>query len=312
MRNPQPRRKRWWRIAGGLLAVLLAGLGFGGWWILTQVLPYAIVNTVRLERTLHYVGVMPASMGLRADPVDLQAEPGIKLKGFFVRAEGLRKGTVVLLHGHNSCKEAMLHLAKRLASHGFNSLLYDSRGCGESGGRFCTYGFYEKQDCSRWVDELAHRYGDQVGPVSIYGNSFGGAVALQAMAVDGRFRCGIVESTFATLHEVVHDYEQHMFGLRLDALTDVALARGGVLAHFPPDAVKPEEAALLIHCPVLVVHGTNDHDVSWRYGERIYQHLTAESSRWYPIEGADHGNLWTKGGEAYEGAFLGFLEAHGT
>ena len=312
MINPRLWWERWRKIIGALLVTVTLAGGYGGWWILTRVLPYSIVGTVRLERTLRYPGVTPASMGLRAEALDLNVAPELELKGWFVRAEGARKGTVVLLHGHNSCKEAMLRLAKRLSEHGFNSLVYDSRGCGESGGRFCTYGFYEKGDCSRWVDELMRRFGDEVGPVSVYGNSFGGAVALQAMAEDRRFRCGVVESTFATLREVVHDYGQHLSGVRLDALTDLALARGGVLARFPPDAVKPEQAATMIRCPVLIVHGTGDRDISWRYGERIFHHLKVAGSRWYPIQGADHGNLWTRGGEAYEKAFLAFLDAHGT
>ena len=205
----------------------------------------------------------------------------------------------------------MLPLAKLLAQHGFNSLAYDSRGCGESGGQYGTYGFYEKRDCSRCLDELLRRYGPEVGPVSIFGNSYGGAVALQTMAEDGRFRCGIVESTFATLREVVRDYEAKTVGVRLDALTDAALARAGTIAHFPPDAVKPEDSARTIQCPVLVVHGTADTDIAMRYGARVFQNLRTSGSRWYPIQGAGHGDLWAKGGDAYRQAVLDFLEAHG-
>lgn len=311
--DDQSRRKRlgWrWLAGGGLVFVLLAILG--GWWVTNQVLPYAIVGTNRLERTLHYGGVTPASLGLNGEAVGLRVAPDIALKGWFVRAQAAPKGTVLLLHGHNSCKEAELQLAKRLATHGFNSLCYDSRGCGESGGRFCTYGFYEKGDCSRYLDELLRRYGETVvGPVSIYGNSFGGAVALQVMAQDRRFRCGIVESTFATLREVVRDYEKNLVGVRLDPLTDRALARGGVLAHFPPDLVRPEESAKAIRCPVLVVHGTADTDISSRYGERIFRNLSSAGSQWFPVPGAGHTDLWTRGGDAYEQAFLNFLEAHG-
>ena len=294
-----------------MVALLLVAAGLGGREALERVLPYAIIGETRLPREVAYRGVTPEKLGLRAERFGVEAEPGIYLAGWFVRAEGAARGTVLLLHGHNSCKEAMLPLAKLLAAHGFNGLAYDSRGCGESGGQYGTYGFYEKRDCARCLDELLRRYGPEVGPVSIFGNSYGGAVALQAMAEDRRFRCGIVESTFATLREVVRDYEAKLVGVRMDALTDAALARAGVIARFAPDQVRPEEAARLIRCPVLVVHGTVDTDIAARYGERVFRNLTTPGSRWYSIEGAGHGDLWDKGGTAYRQAVLDFLLAHG-
>ena len=305
------RRPHWWKAGGIALAVLLLGVGVAGRFALERVLPYAIIGETRVLKEVKYRRVTPVNMGLEGERFAVQAEPGMWLAGWFVRAEGVARGTVVLLHGHNSCKEAMLPLAKLLAVHGFNSLTYDSRGCGESGGQYGTYGFYEKGDCSRCVDELLRRYGAKLGPVSIFGNSYGGAVAVQTMAEDQRFRCGVVESTFATLPEVVRDYERNITGVRFDALCDAALVRAGVIAHFPPWEVKPEAAARLIRCPVLVVHGTVDSDVATRFGERVFRNLSAPGSRWYPIQGAGHGNLWEKGGEAYRQTVLGFLEANG-
>ncbi len=313
MQNKAPRFRGWWRVGAAVTGLGALVLGLGGKWAVTQVLPYSVVGTSRLERTFRYAGVTPATMGLQAEAFNLEVASGIDLKGWFVRSTTQpAKGTVVLLHGHNSCKEAVLRLAKLLAAHGFNSLAYDSRGCGESGGKYCTFGFYEKRDCSLYVDALLRKHGEEIGPVSIYGNSFGGAVALQTMAANRRFRCGIVESTFATLKEVVRDYSANMIGVRLDALTDAALARGAEIARFSPDEVQPEEAARSIRCPVMVVHGTRDANISCSYGARIYRQLTTEGSRWYPVAGGDHGNLWTAGGEAYKQEFLAFLEAHGT
>ena len=304
-------RRRWRRVAGIALLVLLLGVGLAGRFVLERVLPYAIIGETRVLRDVSYRGVTPSGLGLRGEKFAVETEPEIRLAGWFVRAQGAAKGTVVLLHGHNSCKEAMLPLAKLLSASGFNSLAYDSRGCGESGGQYATYGYYEKRDCSCCVDELLRRYGAEVGTVSIFGNSYGGAVAVQTMAEDRRFHCGIVESTFATLPEVVRVYEKNITGVRLDALCDTALARAGTIARFAPGEVKPEAAARLIRCPVMVVHGNVDTDVSIQFGERVFQNLSAPDCRWYPIKGAGHGNLWEKGGGAYRQAVLDFLEAHG-
>lgn len=202
----------------------------------------------------------------------------------------------------------MLRLGELFVKDGYNALLYDSRGHGESGGTFCTFGFYERRDCSRCLDKALKMYGaSELGPVAIYGNSFGGAVALQAMAIDPRFRCGVVESTFATLREITRDYESQFSGVRMDSLTDAVVERAGVLAHFPPADVRPEDAARDIVRPVLLIHGTADTTISFHYGERIFRNLAAPGSEWYPVTGADHGNLWKVGGDAYRTRVLDFI-----
>lgn len=306
--NTQPGKKRsWWCVAGFVASFFILATLAGIRWMVHNVFPYAIVATTRGERWLIYHGVTPESIGLRADPFSCSVAPKLELKGWFLRAQGTAHGTIFLLHGHNSCKEAMLRLGRLFVEQGFNVLVYDSRGHGESGGTFCTYGYYEHGDCSRCLDEVISKYGDAVGPVAIYGNSFGGAVALQTMANDPRFRCGIIESTFATLPEIVRDYEQHISGVRLDRLTDAALAQAGTLAHFNPAAVRPEEAARQVRCPVLLIHGTADQNISCRYGERIFKNLTAPGSEWFPVPGAGHGNLWQIGGESYRQRILDFV-----
>lgn len=301
---------RWWRVglfgAAGLIIVSAVALD----WAVRNVLPYAIVGTNRMARSLHYAGATPASVHLRADNFWCEAEPGLWLKGWFSYAADDARGTVFLLHGHNDCKESNLLLAKTLSERGFNCLFYDSRGCGESGGRFCTFGYYEHRDCSRCLDTLLKTYGSEViGPVALCGSSFGGAVVLQTMADDPRFRCAVVASTFATLPEIVRDYTQHLSGMRLDALADAALKRAGILASFPPDQVRPEDAASRIHQPVLLIHGTSDREISFAYGQRIFRRLTdAPGSEWYPVAGGGHNDLWKVGGDEYRQRLVGFLE----
>ena len=200
-------------------------------------------------------------------------------------------------------------LAKLFTTHGYNCLLYDARAHGESGGTYCTFGFYERRDLSRFIDEAERRFG-ALGPVAVFGNSMGGAVALQAMAVEPRICCGIVESPFASLREIVHDYMEHFSGLPFFFLSNFALGRAEHIAHFSADAVNPEASARHIHQPVLLTHGTNDHWIAFRYGERIAHQLSASGCVWHPMPGADHDNLWKVGGDEYKQMILEFLDRH--
>ena len=305
-----PNRRGWFRWGLLFISVSVLLVTVAGRWVAVMVLSHAIVGTNRMARAIVYRGITPRSLGLQADEFGVEVDPGICLKGWFVPALGPAKGTVLMLHGHDSCKESMLRLGSVWVRNGYNILVYDSRGCGESGGEYCTFGFYERRDCSRCLDALQRRYGAALGPVAVYGNSFGGAVALQTMAEDSRIRCGIVESTFATLREVVRDNEHEWFHVSADGLADAALNRAGEVAKFPPDAVRPETSAEQIRRPVLLIHGTKDRTVSFEYSERIRRRLHVSGCELYPVEGATHDNLWQVGGEAYRQHTTHFLEAY--
>lgn len=282
-----------------------------------ELLARAIVRPFRLERALLWRGETPARRGLvHAERVALEVEPGLTLRGWLTEPNlppgQPARGTVVLFHGISSCKEATLPLAGRFGAAGFRCLTYDGRGHGDSGGRWCTYGFYEKADCSRWLDWLETRLavGGGPGPVAVWGTSLGGAVALQAMAADQRIRCGIAESTFATLREVAADYARRLFGFRDGRLAAWALAGAERLANFDANATRPEEAARhLTDRPVLLMHGTADRNISIAYGRRIFANLPpTPGNRWYEIPGGTHYGLWRAGGEPYVQAQTEFLE----
>ncbi len=273
---------------------------------LRELSPYAVIIPGRLERAFKYRDRMPADSGLNGERLDVEVEPGLTLRGWLLHASGALRGTVVLLHGHGSCKESTFALAKLLAEHGYNSLAYDSRGHGESGGRYCTYGYYEHGDCTRYVDEAERRFGP-LGPLAIWGQSLGGAVALQTLAADRRFRCGVIESTFASLRGVVQSDAAHWLHYSWAAPVDDALHRAGEIAHFPAGTISPEKAASEVRCPVLLIHGAADARIPASDGERIFRHLTAPGCEWYSVEGADHGDVWRKGGAEYERRMLDFL-----
>lgn len=305
---PVVRRRslRRWLLGAAAFFVLLFG---GALTALYVYGPYLVIVPGRLERTFKYSDVTPAGAGLDAERCDVEVESGLSLRGWFIHGSGAVHGTVVLLHGHGSCKESTFPLARLLAANGYQSLVYDSRGHGESGGRFCTFGYYEHTDCSRFVDAAQGRF-PGLGPVAIQGESFGGAVALQTLAEDRRFRCGIVQSTFADLREQVNADARAWVHFFEPPLMDTMLRRAGEIAHFPPAAVRPEEAAGAVRCPVLLIHGADDQRIPVQNGERIFAHLQTPGCEWYPVSGADHGGVWHVGAAEYERRVLDFLARH--
>ncbi len=290
-------------IAFAILFLVIIGLA------LYQVAPYGIVlmnrySKVQLSQMLKNQ-TTPSSFNLKYDELNLTVEDTLNLKGWYIHSNKSSHATIIVLHGTGSCKELMMPTAKILADDGFNAVLFDLRGNGESGGTYCTYGYYEKNDISRIIDYLMSK--DSTQQIGIYGNSLGGAIALQAMAKDNRIKCGIIESTFASLREVVSDYMKRMYYFGTMFLSDIALNRAADMAKFNPDDIVPELSAMRIDNPVFVAHGDKDIHINFSYGQRIFNNLKTPNKEWHLIQGADHHNLYVIGGQKYINNLLSFL-----
>lgn len=276
-------------------------LGFIG---IHQIAPYAIIQPPRISLPLQ-----PKDLGLESSPLNVQTKDSLALAGYWIKSQqDSTRGIIILVHGIGGCKEHFLDLAKELAEKGIASIVFDNRAHGSSEGQFCTYGFKEKEDIQQIVQHIKAQAPDL--PLGIWGNSMGGAIALQALAIEPRIEFGLIESTFTDLSQIVFDYKKRLlkgFGIR--ALSDYALERAGVLADFDPNQVKPIQAVGQIEQPIFLAHGDADRNISVQYGKALFEGLKSEQKQLVIVEGAGHFSLYEKGGVEYKEQVLGFVEA---
>ncbi len=203
---------------------------------------------------------------------------GLKLKGWLFRGPGVRRGTVIYLHGSADNRCSGISIAERSLARGFDALTYDSRAHGESEGSACTYGFHEKRDLSRAMDRLTGK------PVVLIGVSLGGAVALQAAAEDRRIAAVVAVATFSDLRTVATERAPFVASR---ASIEAALRLAEEQARFRVDAVSPVAAARRTRVPVFLVHGEEDHETPAAQSERVFEAL-AGPKRMVIVPGAGH------------------------
>ncbi len=249
----------------------------------------------------------PADEGLPFEKINVKTPDSLNLYGYWVHQQGdTGKATIILLHGVGACKERWLPTAAWLWQHGYETVLLDSRAHGQSEGDFCTYGFNEKYDVAATVDYiLKNKTGGKVG---IWGNSMGGAIALQALAHDPRLQFGIVQSTFADFRTIVFDYQKRRLKIPWQWFANDGIERAEALAHFEADSIRPGEAARRIVQPMLMAHGDADDRIKLEYGQQIFANLAATDKEMKVIHGAGHLNLMAVGGDVYRADVLRFLE----
>ena len=311
-KNPK-LKKRWIIIPFVLLLILLIGylvIEYAA----QNILAYSPIRPARCtkETLLKYNNGIytPDQLNLRYKDFNITVEDTIKLRGWLIFSDSVAaKGTIFLLHGIASCKATMLNTAKLLASFGFNSVIYDSRANGESGGINCTFGFYEQKDLSAYIDSTQSRYPNSA-PYGALGNSLGASVLIQTMAKDKRIVCGIAESPFANLRDIIRDYFSRMFYLRINWIPDKALEYSEKIANFSVDSVAPSKSAKNIIQPIMIVHGLRDEHISYKYGKEVFDNIKSNEKVWYPIEAGEHNNLSQVGGGKLNEAIITFFNKH--
>lgn len=250
----------------------------------------------------------PRDHGLEADRINIKTFDNLNLSSYLIRTDPLnQKGTIILVHGIRAAKEHFLPLSKMLSDSGYNSVILDLRAHGESEGKYCTYGFYEKQDLSLFIDSIL-RIDNISSNLGIWGQSLGGAISLQTLAIDSRLKFGIVESTFSDFRTIVHDYIKQRIGFEIPFMSNYFIWRAEKIASFKSAEVVPLRSAALVKQPVLVVHGTKDDRIKIEYGLQNFKTLSNGGKEFFECPEANHLNVWTICRDEYFKKVFNFID----
>ena len=216
---------------------------------------------------------------------------GARLAAWVCTAEGgaAPKPTIVYLHGIADNRDSSTGVIDRFLRRGFNVIAYDSRAHGRSEGDRCTYGFFEKQDLRRVLDQAG------ADRAILIGHSLGAAVALQAAAIDRRVEAVVAASTFADLRSIATERAPFVF---TPGLIEASFARAEHDGQFIVNEASPLRAAAAITVPVLLVHGTEDRNTRSSHSERVFAALGGPKELLL-VPGAAHvdvlrSEVWTK------------------
>lgn len=270
--------------------------------------PYLVARTndpINKLRKLQAAHSDPGGVGLDFDSFSIVTNDQLTLKGYFI-PKAQAKGTIIMLHGIRAYKEHFIQIASRVHQEGFNLVLLDNRAHGQSDGEYCTFGVKEKEDVSVLIDYLIAR--EVKGSIGLWGQSLGGAIALQSMAHDHRVSFGIIESTFTQFSIIADDYFVRFAPFVPKWYRSYLINKGAKLADFDPQDAQPIVSATQITQPVFMAHGSIDNRIDVKYASELFEAIPATTKELYIIEGANHVNVWQTGGEQYFTRVFDFLE----
>ena len=205
------------------------------------------------------------------------------------------RGTLLLLHGRNSCKEHWFPVVERLARMGLNIILLDNRGHGQTEGGYCTFGGTEATDVRAVLDEVASRWGLPEA-LGVMGYSLGGATAVSLLPQEPRIKSAVLISVFADLEEIIERPARGRFGSLAGLAMPLVRLETRCRAGFLLDEICPCEIAPQVTVPTLMVHGSLDQFVPIDHGRRILTALGSKQTRLLEIPTAAHADVLLKGG----------------
>ena len=248
------------------------------------------------------------------DPIEVRAPDGARLAGRWLPAPGLpvTGRTALLLHGFAEASSALeARRAAALNRHGWNVAVLDSRGYGQSGGSYPTFGGLEAGDIRAWLDFLSEQIA-RIDPALpsypvLWGRSMGAAIALRTAAAEPGLAALVLESPMVDL-DVSMALVLRRRKVPFPALmARLVTRRAGKLAGVPIHSPRPIDSARKVACPTLVLHGTNDTIVAIDEARSLADAFPA-APRWIEVPDARHTDVVDKGGEELLDRIATFLD----
>ncbi|KAK1244242.1 hypothetical protein MKX08_002380 [Trichoderma sp. CBMAI-0020] len=132
--------------------------------------------------------------------ISFQTFDGVTLKGWFFQASTENSPCIIMTHGITALKEQFLdNFALEFQKAGFNVLVFDNRGFGESGGRrYDADPVKFQDDYIEAFDYAASLPQVDAERIVFWGTSYSGGVAITAAAIDRRVKAVIVQVPFVS------------------------------------------------------------------------------------------------------------------
>jgi fermentation-respiration switch protein FrsA (DUF1100 family) len=247
--SSKPRRTRFRRFVTSFLLVCGIYIGFcaGIAW-----------NTVRPKNSK--LEATPALYNVPFEKVSFTSSDGTRLAGWFLPSSRKSpRGVIVLCHGVDSTRTAMLWKASILHKHGYAALLFDFRGRGESAPSLCTIGYREVDDLLAAIKYTRGRKELRDVPLGVLGESQGGAVALMGTARSEDVKAVVAESAFAQLdHAVSNHFRSLLGGAGVIALTPVRWIGERLICRQCCDVSPVSEISRISPRPLLLIQDGAD------------------------------------------------------
>lgn len=249
----------------------------------------------------------------RLEPVAITAGDGLTLRGLWLAAN--RPGerptgrTAIIAHGYSSRGVRMGRWAELYHRLGYDVLLPDARGHGDSDGKYLCFGWPDRLDYLRWINWVGERQG-QDHEVVLHGVSMGAATVLMASGerLPDCVKSIISDCAYTSARDVLAYQMWRLFHVPPFPLLPIASLFCRLRAGFTFGEASALAQVRRSRTPTLFIHGGRDRFVPTAMVHRLYA-ACAASKDLFIVPAAGHALAYATDPEGYEARVRRFIGA---
>lgn len=239
----------------------------------------------------------------------LRSGDNLRLTGYYLSAHKATNKTVILAHGYTSQGKDMGSFARFYHEKlGYNVLMPDSRGHGQSEGNYIGFGWPDRKDYLLWIEKALERVGDDA-QIVLHGISMGGATVLMVSGekLSAQVKVIINDCGYTSAYDQLAYQLKRMYGLPAFPILPVTSLLTKIRVGYGFKEASALEQVKKTALPVLFIHGEKDMFVPTAMVFELYEACSSQKEI-YIVKGAGHGNAYSTDRPAYEERVRAFLE----
>ena len=251
----------------------------------------------------------PALLGLEYEDVSFSSvDEELILRGWYLPVEDSEQ-IIIMVHGGDGNRTdssiGLLNIASGLVEHGYNVLMFDLRGHGESDGNRMSAGYYEREDLAGAVDYMKGRGFESIG---VLGFSMGAATAIMATAESADIDALVADSSYADLQDMMEpEFSKRTRFPKFflpPLLFMVKIIYGVDFVAVKPVEFVPEIAPR----PIFLIHGKLDDTVPIEHAYRLQEAFQNHQGQLWVVPDAGHVRAYITHPEEYMSKITAFFD----
>ncbi len=225
------------------------------------------------------------------DKLEIKSDDGLTLRGILIDAPECSKKTAILIHGYKNCGiNEYCSYVRMYHEMGFNVLVPDDRGHGDSDGKYITFAWWDRRDCIAWTNFALNKFG-QDSTVLLHGISMGSATVMNASG-ESDFPeqvkvvvsdCGFSNAWDQFVHVLKRNFHLPQFPvMHIANIINKVLCKYDFRENNCINQVKKAKV------PFLFIHGADDDFVPTRMVYDVYEACGSELKELHVFPGAAH------------------------
>ena len=240
------------------------------------------------------------------EKVTVQSEDGLLLSGEYALNTEPSSLWLIAVHGYRGHHGHMTTIASAYGQRGYNVLLPDLRGCGESAGDYIGMGWPDRRDMLQWIGWIIGR--DPEARIVLHGISMGGATVMMTAGEElpPQVRAIVEDCGYTSVWDIFEDEMKVLFHLPAFPVLHTANLISSLRAGYSFSEASSLEQVKKAKVPMLFIHGEKDNFVQTEMVYPLYEACPTEK-KLLVVEGAGHGSAYSMDPELYFGTVFEFI-----